>query len=114
MMMDNYYLVVDVLKPWALCNLRICSLIPHCKLYPNSSNSLRDMVASIDMAETNYIFYGGCESINSSHSNISIYSLNTLLYTFSLVLTREICLTIKASDHRLATISFIVKILLTF
>ena len=61
------------------------------------------MVASIDMAETNYIFYGGCESINSLHSNISIYSLNTLLYTFSLVLTREICLTIKASDHRLAT-----------
>ena len=54
------------------------------------------MVASIDMAETNYIFYGGCESINSLHSNISIYSLNTLLYTFSLVLTREICLTIKA------------------
>ena len=102
MMMDNYYLVVDVLKPWALCNLRICSLIPHCKLYPSSNNSLRDMVASIDMAETNYIFYGG------------IYILNTLLYTFSVVLTREICLTIKASDRRLATISFIVKILLTF
>lgn len=60
------------------------------------------MVASIDMAETNYIFYGG------------IYILNTLLYTFSVVLTREICLTIKASDRRLATISFIVKILLTF
>ena len=59
-------------------------------------------------------FYGGCESINSLHSNISIYILNTLLYTFSLVLTREICLTIKASDRRLATISFIVKILLTF
>ena len=38
------------------------------------------MVASIDMAETNYIFYGGCESINSLHSNISIYILSIYIF----------------------------------
>ena len=35
--------------------------------------------------------------INPLHPNISIHILHTLLYTFPLILTRRICLTIKAS-----------------
>ena len=35
--------------------------------------------------------------INPLHPNISIQILHTLLYTFPLVLTMRICLTIKAS-----------------
>ena len=41
---------------------------------------------------------------NPLHPNISIHSLYTFLYTFPLVLTRRICLAIKASlvgDHLL-------------
>ena len=40
--------------------------------------------------------------INPLHPNISIYTLHTLLYTFPLVLTRRMYLTIKVSlvgDH---------------
>ena len=36
--------------------------------------------------------------LNSLYSNISIHILHILLYTFTLVLTRRICLTIKASN----------------
>ena len=33
---------------------------------------------------------------DSLHPNISIYFLHTVLYTFPMVLTRRICLTIKS------------------
>ena len=33
---------------------------------------------------------------NSLHSNISIYFLHTVLYTFPMALTKRICLTIKS------------------
>ena len=44
------------------------------------------------------------------HSIIGIYILFTLLFTFSLILTRRICLSIKAS--KLVIISFILVILI--
>ena len=47
--------------------------------------------------------------INPLRPNISIQILHTLLYTFPLVLTRRICLTIKASQ--LVIIFFILMIL---
>ena len=42
------------------------------------------------------------QSLNPLHTNISIQFLPTVLYTFPMVLTKRICLTIKASqvgDH---------------
>ena len=35
-----------------------------------------------------------CDPVNPLHPNISIHILYTLLYTFPLVLTRRICLTL--------------------
>ena len=35
-----------------------------------------------------------CDPVNPLHPNISIHILYTLLYTFLLVLTRRICLTL--------------------
>ena len=35
-------------------------------------------------------------SLNPSHSNVSMYILHTVLYTFLKVLTRRICLPIKS------------------
>ena len=43
-------------------------------------------------------------SLNPLHPNINIHILHILLYIFHLILTRRICLTIKASlvgDHYL-------------
>ena len=36
--------------------------------------------------------------INAPHPNISMHILHTVLYTFPMVLTRRICLTIKTSS----------------
>ena len=52
---------------------------------------------SYAISKTNYM-----ARINPLHPNISIHILHSLLYTFTIVLTRRICLTIKASlsgDH---------------
>ena len=38
----------------------------------------------------------GLGHFSSLHPNISMYILHTVLYTFSKVLTRRICLTIKS------------------
>ena len=46
------------------------------------------------------------------HLNIVIHILHTLLYTFPLVLTRRICLTIKRNPPRLVIISFSLVILM--
>ena len=49
------------------------------------------------ISKTNYM-----ARINPLHPNISIHILHSLLHTFTLVLTRRICVTIKTSlsgDH---------------